>query len=682
MKKTRMVSAGIAFVLAITFSLHAQNRAILVQPAQADSLVSIVAEAQGLQPVSPADLPIIGGTFWWVMPGGAAVPAPCPPQDLSAAIYQITEGQFLVDETGGQVTVNSLQSRTQTQTTSSTVASEVTLQADAVVNLITQIQTAAANQQTRATMQAMGMDVPSPGDGGDGGSNNYSGFSSTYTIDPDALWLEITNVSGGLAYLNLHNGSNEVYCIWSTTNLATPFADWQVETELWPSNAAVLSFMVSTLNRPNLFVRAEDWTGVDSDGDGVPDWWAWKYFGNVNVTDTNLDYSGNGNTFAQDYSNNVTPTVFVFTNLEVPNNYVSSSQPAVQLDVAGTPYYVATLIDDDNFSNAVWNPYSGSTVTVNLGIVQGWHEVWIGLRGHADDPTSAVWQRKRLKLDWTPPALFITNPTNSTVDIPMIQLTGYSPEALSSISYDLSNAVGTVTNQQLLVLNQYYDTNTFEFTTNTFQAFDVMLTNGVNTFTLHATDLAGNVTTLVTNFTLDYSAKTNPPSVQITWPQPGTQISGNSFTVDGQVNDATVTVAATITDSSGNTNMVKGLVERSGTFWVENLPLNSGTNSVRLTVTDVAGNVATTNFNVTQSAVTLTVNPVAPDSQLWQPTVNVGGTISDASYAVWVNGVKGHNNGDGTWTASNVPVNDGGTASFTATGYAPNEQQPDGSYGN
>ena len=49
---------------------------------------------------------------------------------------------------------------------------------------------------------------------------------------------------------------------------------------------------------------------------------------------------------------------------------------------------------------------------------------------------------------------------------------------------------------------------------------------------------------------------------------------------------------------------------------------------------------------------------------------------------IWVNGVKGHNNSNGTWSASNVPVNDGGTASFTATGYAPNEQQPDGSYGN
>ena len=50
-----------------------------------------------------------------------------------------------------------------------------------------------------------------------------------------------------------------------------PFANWQVETELWPSNAAVLPFTVQNLNRQNLFLRAEDWTGVDSNGDGIPD---------------------------------------------------------------------------------------------------------------------------------------------------------------------------------------------------------------------------------------------------------------------------------------------------------------------------------------------------------------------------------------------------------------------------
>jgi hypothetical protein len=73
---------------------------------------------------------------------------------------------------------------------------------------------------------------------------------------------------------------------------------------------------------------------------------------------------------------------------------------------------------------------------------------------------------------------------------------------------------------------------------------------------------------------------------------------------------------------------------------------------------------------------------VSPDSQLWQPTVNLTGNISDATSAVWVNGVKGHNNGDGTWSANNVPVNKGGTANFDITAYAPGEQQPDGSFGN
>jgi hypothetical protein len=238
----------------------------------------------------------------------------------------------------------------------------------------------------------------------------------------------------------------------------------------------------------------------------------------------------------------------------------------------------------------------------------------------------------------------------------------------------------SLTNQQILILNQTYNTNSFEFTTNNFQAFDVMLTNGLNTLTLHATDLAGNVSTLVTNFNLDYSAKTNPPNVLVTWPQSGTQVSGSSFTMDGQVNDATIAVVATITDSNGNNNKINGIVERTGKFWVENIPLNSGINTVMLTATDVAGNITTTNFNITQSALVLTIDPVLGD--LWQSTTGISGTISDATYAVWVNGIKGHNNGNGTWSASNVPVNSGGTASFMATAYAPNEQQPDGGYGN
>ncbi len=76
------------------------------------------------------------------------------------------------------------------------------------------------------------------------------------------------------------------------------------------------------------------------------------------------------------------------------------------------------------------------------------------------------------------------------------------------------------------------------------------------------------------------------------------------------------------------------------------------------------------------------MNPVVPDSDLWKSKVNLTGVISDPSQAVWVNGVKGHNNGDGTWYANDVPTSPGGVASFTIIGYEPDEPQPDGSYGN
>jgi hypothetical protein len=58
--------------------------------------------------------------------------------------------------------------------------------------------------------------------------------------------LEPTGVSNGQAYLNLHNATNQVYAIWSTTNL---LVGWNVETEVWPTNGVVMPFTVPTLDR-------------------------------------------------------------------------------------------------------------------------------------------------------------------------------------------------------------------------------------------------------------------------------------------------------------------------------------------------------------------------------------------------------------------------------------------------
>jgi len=626
------------------------------------------------------------------MPVGNAVPMPFPPADASVPIYQIADGQFLVDETGGQVAASPHRLGVSPPVPGGSVAVAVSNQATALVNLIGQLQAKAASQQSRMLMRSFGLDVPTPGggEGGDGSGGDYPTTSSTYTIDTNQLWLQITNVANGLASLNLYNATNQVYAIWCTTNL---LGDWQVQTDLWPTlnQTNVFPFTLPTAGQPTLFVRAEDWTGVDSDGDGVPDWWAWDYWGTNNVPDTNLDYSGNGNTFAQDYSNTVPPTVFSFTGIEVANNYVNTLDAAAQLDVSGTPYFIAMAVDDTNYSSdAIWNTYNSSNVTVNLGMTEGWHDVWIGLRGHGDAPATAVWWYKRLKLDFTPPVLSITSPTNTTLDEPMIQLTGFSAKPLASISYDLTNAAGLVTNRQAFVLDQVYSTKTWEFTTNTFQAFDVPLTNGINTITLHAVDLAGNVTTLSTNLTVDYSAKT-APVVQIEWPKNGAELTGGSFICRGWVSDATATVTASCVITNADTNIYAGgiytnvystSVGRNGKFWFYGLPLMAGSNTLTIAAQDVAGNVTATNLCVSQSSLIMTIDPVTPATQLWKATVNVTGEISDPTMAIWVNGVKGHNNGDGTWSASGVPVTPGGTANFDMTGYTPDERQPDGSYGN
>lgn len=380
------------------------------------------------------------------------------------------------------------------------------------------------------------------------------------------------------------------------------------------------------------------------------------------------------------YGTPTDPNVIQFRSIQVTNNYARSSPFRAQLTVSGAPYYIAIVVDDANHAaDAVWKLYTSSSISVNLGSTEGWHDVWIGLRGHADDASAAVWQHKRLKLDTTPPQITITSPTNGNVNVPMIQLTGYSPEALESISYDLTNALGLVTNQQVLVLDQSYSNDTWEFTTNTFQAFDVPLTNGANTLIVHATDLAGNLTTTNFNFTLDYSGVTKPV-IQLFWPRNGEQISGSNFTWRGWVDDPTASVMASITGTNGDTSVVRGFTERNGNFWVENLPMPNGTNSLTLAVTNAAGYGSTTNIFVSTNPLTVTMTPI-PDNQLWNTTVTATGNISDSTYSLWINGVKaGVTNG--VWTATNVPMTKGGVATFDITTYAPGETQPDGSHGN
>ena len=129
-------------------------------------------------------------------------------------------------------------------------------------------------------------------------------------------------------------------------------------------------------------------------------------------------------------------------------------------------------LNNTNFAAASWTPYTSSNITANLGATQGWHTVWVGLRGL---PANAqqTWNAVTLDLDLTPPTLLVTNATNVT--IPLLQLQGYANEDLASLTFDLANANGTLSNQTGFLTGASFDTNSFSYTNVTFKCFDLAL---------------------------------------------------------------------------------------------------------------------------------------------------------------------------------------------------------------
>jgi hypothetical protein len=415
----------------------------------------------------------------------------------------------------------------------------------------------------------------------------------------------------------------------------------------------------------------------DSDYDGLPDWWELYWFGTLAESGTNLDASGN--TLLSDYQNylNGTPTdpnVIQFS-IETTNDYVNHTNVSLQLNVmAGVPSYYAVFMGGSGATN--WLALTTTNLTVNVGATDGVYDVNVGLKGFATNATQ-TWNDYSITVDRVAPVLTITNPViiaasnNAVVIKPYVQLQGFANEPLMSLSYDISNATGIATNLDAFVTDQAFDTNKFDSTTNWFQAYDVPLTNGVNRLTLRVSDRAGNMTTTNFNVTLDYSGATNPPVVSLIWPQDGWSVSGTNCTIRGTMSDETGTVVAQVVNGDGTTNIINGILERDGMFWLENVPLN-GTNTVGVQATDAAGNVTVTNFIVKPGSLTLTIDSTPTGDDLYKPSGSVGGTVSDPTATVSVNGVTATvdstANGSGTynWNADGVPVYGQGTATFDA----------------
>jgi hypothetical protein len=532
-------------------------------------------------------------------------------------------------------------------------------------------------------------------------TNTWQAFNNAF--DSCGVWYDppfttIGKLTNGYnAYLNCYGFYGNIGELWPTnasdfvTNATMAYQTGPLGNFYQPTNSPLIHMGSTNANLLGLFYYtvttnetieatntvsmgyhyvATDAYGnpLDTYTNGIPDYlfdangslgvWELQYFGNIGM-DVNSDYDGDGNTLLYDYENGPDPNVIGFS-LQFTNSYFNTNiaNGAVTI-LSGVPSYEAILINDTNLADAVWQSYTSTNVVVTLPSTNGTYNVSVGLRGL---PTNAVqtWLETQLTLNTVAPMLTVTNPTSGTVSVPMIQLQGYVNESLSKLTFDVSNAVGVVTNQQGYWQPAFYDTNLLSFTTNSFQCYDIPLTNGVNAITLHATDLEDNSTTTNFSYTLSYAGITNPPMLSLIWPMNNTAIGGTNFTLQAQVSDATAIVTATI-----NSNMVQGIVERSGLVWLQNLPLNSGTNTVTVTATSAAGSMNTTNINVVKSAMSLTIDPLSSDQQN-QASATVTGTIGNTNDVVVVNGVSATVNDDGTWEADGVPVSPTGTAMISA----------------
>ena len=401
-----------------------------------------------------------------------------------------------------------------------------------------------------------------------------------------------------------------------------------------------------------------------SNGDGIPDWWAGHYGFNPHdptVATNDLDADGTNN--LNEYLNGTDPNE-IQAQIHFENLWATNTAWPGTIEIeAGQPEQMAVLVNDTNFPAASWETYS-SNFTANLGSTDGVYVVSVGLRGHADDSVQ-TWISTRITLDRIPPWLVITNPVPGTISRPMIQLQGYCAEPLTSLCLDVSNATGLLTNQEGFVVSQTYDTNRNVITTNVFQCFDIDLTNGVNTITLRAADMAGNTT--VTNFNHTLASDSVAPVITVRTPTSGMKLSGDTFNMDGWLDDFTATVTASVVDGGGTTNDYDAVVERNGRFWLDNMVLGSGTSVVTLTAKDFWGNSVSTNISVIKGSVQLSVDPI-DTSTLAGPATTVYGTV-DSGYTVWVNGIQAADAGGGYWEADSVPVTPGGTAVFDVTAY-------------
>jgi hypothetical protein len=338
-------------------------------------------------------------------------------------------------------------------------------------------------------------------------------------------------------------------------------------------------------------------------------------------------------------------------NVQLPELLVNSNQ--VTVTIGGIPLStLAFLVNSTDFSSVPWNTFSaGTNISATFSLPPGDGAYTVAIGYILGNRTNVI--TRTVTVDTTPPVLLPPSQTMITTN-GLLQLVGTGSEPLAHIQFDVVNAVRTNMSRTGYIMQTRLDSVSGRETTNEFQCFDILLAPGTNFITVHAMDSAGNTASNLYVYVLDIAGRTSPPVIAVQWPQNDAKISGANFTVYGQLDDPASGIKL-ITIVSGVTNMMEGSVGRDGHFWIQNVPSPDDTGQYLLIARDVAGNISSVVKTVSQSAVTLTINPVN-SAVLSQTTTDVSGRINALDYSVSVNGVNATVTSDGeggcVWTAN------------------------------
>jgi hypothetical protein len=257
-----------------------------------DSVVALVADAQGL-PFVPAENRPVAGTYWEVRNSlpCVTVPLPCPPFDPNTPVYALGGGHFLADETAGTlIPPLPAQYRRRTLGTAD-YAAIAQAQVGELQELAAQFQAWQQNLELRRnSSMSMLESEPPPVPGGEGGGTNvwYGGGTVEGPVPGtnDFYFGGISiSVSNATAILTIHHpetNTTGVYDLYSTTNLVPAW--WSFVRRCDPGQTSVV---ISNLTAASQFYILG--TTNDSDQGGMSD--AYEGLLGLNPADATDDHT-------------------------------------------------------------------------------------------------------------------------------------------------------------------------------------------------------------------------------------------------------------------------------------------------------------------------------------------------------------------------------------------------------